>query len=88
MNPKLLKLKTIGSTEKLMLMLMLDFPPIALFNLRAGDMAKELGTTRKIILETISNLVEVGYIITKVVASSYSRTTQLTPEFQLLINDG
>jgi predicted transcriptional regulator len=82
-----LKLKTIGSTEKLVLMLMLDFPSIALFNLRAGDMAKELGTTRKIILETISNLVEVGYIITKVVASSYSRTTQLTPEFLMLIND-
>ena len=62
-------------------MLMLDLPPIDLFNLRAGDMAKELGTTIKIRLETISNLVEVGYIITKVVASSYSRTTQLIPEF-------
>lgn len=62
-------------------MLMLDFPPVALFNLRAGDRAKELWITRKIILETISNLVEVGYIITKDVASSYSRTTQLTPEF-------
>jgi predicted transcriptional regulator len=88
MNTKLLKLKTIGSTEKLVLMLMLDFPSFGLFNLRAGDIAKKLGTTRKIILETISNLVEVGYIITKVVASSYSRTTQLTPEFLLLITDG
>jgi predicted transcriptional regulator len=87
MNSKLLKLKTIGSTEKLVLMLMLDFPSIALFNLRAGDIAKELGTTRKIILEAISNLVKVGYIITKVVSSCYSRTTQLTQEFLMLIND-
>lgn len=86
MNSKLLKLKTIGSTEKLVLMIMLDFPSIALINLRAGDIAKELGTTRKIILESISNLVEVGYIITKVVSSSYSRTTQLTPKFLMLIN--
>ncbi|SHG92656.1 hypothetical protein SAMN05443549_108147 [Flavobacterium fluvii] len=87
MNSKLLKLKTIGSTEKLVLMLILDYPPIALFNLRAGDIAKELGTTRKIILKTISNLVEVGYIKTKVVSSCYSRTTTLTPEFLKLINN-
>ncbi|WP_291103970.1 MULTISPECIES: hypothetical protein [unclassified Flavobacterium] len=87
MNTKLLKLKTIGSTEKLVLMLMLDFPSILLFNLRAGDIAKELGTTRKKILEAISNLVEVGYIYTKVVSSSYSRTSELTPEFLMLIND-
>jgi len=88
MNTKLLKLKTIGSTEKLVLMLMLDFPTIALFNLRAGDIAKELGTTRKIILEVISNLVKVGYIKTKVVSECYSRTTELTPEFLMLISDG
>lgn len=87
MNSKLLKLKTIESNEKLVLMLMLDYPPIALFNLRAGDIAKELGTTRKMILETISNLVEVGYIKTKVISECYSRTTELTPEFMLLIND-
>jgi hypothetical protein len=52
MNTKLLKLKNIGSTEKLVLMLMLGYPAIGLFNLRAGDIAKELGTTRKIVLET------------------------------------
>lgn len=88
MKAKLLKLKTIGSTEKLVLMLMLDYPTIGLFNLRAGDIAKELGTTRKIILEAISNLVEVGYVKTKVVSSCYSRITTLTPKFMLLINDG
>jgi DNA-binding MarR family transcriptional regulator len=87
MNSKLLKLKTIGSTEKLVLMLILDFPSIGIFNLRAGDMAKELGTTRKIILEAIENLLEVGYIKTKVVSECYSRTTELTTEFMLLIND-
>lgn len=87
MNSKLLKLKTIGSTEKLVLMLILDFPSIAIFNLRAGDMAKELGTTRKIILEAIENLLVVGYIKTKVVSECYSRTTELTPEFMLLMND-
>jgi DNA-binding MarR family transcriptional regulator len=87
MNTKLLKLKTIGSTEKLVLMLMLDFPTIALFNLRAGDIAKELGTTRKIILEAISNLVKVEYIETKVISECYSRTTQLTPEFLMLIKE-
>lgn len=84
---KLLKLKTIGSTEKLVLMIILDFPPIALCNLRAGDIAKKLGTTRRIILEAISNLTEIGYIKTKVVSSTYSRTTQLTPEFLMLIGD-
>lgn len=88
MNTKLLKLKTIGSTEKLVLMLILDYPPIALFNLRTGDIAKELGTTRKIILDTITNLVKIGYIETKVVSECYSRTTQLTPEFLMLISDG
>lgn len=87
MNTKLLKLKTIGSTEKLVLMLILDFPSILLFNLRAGDIAKELGTTRTKILEAISNLVEVGYIKTKVVSSSYTRTSELTPEFLMLIYD-
>jgi DNA-binding MarR family transcriptional regulator len=87
MNSKLLKLKTIGSTEKLVLMLILDFPSIGIFNLRAGDIAKELGTSRKIILEAIENLLEVGYIKTKVVSECYSRTTQLTPKFMLLIND-
>ncbi|MBF4472605.1 hypothetical protein [Flavobacterium sp. HJJ] len=87
MKAKLLKLKTIGSTEKLVLMLMLDYPTIGLFNLRAGEIAKELGTTRKIILEAISNLVEVGYVKTKVVSSCYSRITTLTPKFMLLIND-
>lgn len=87
MNSKLLKLKTIGSTEKLVLMLILDYPPIALFNLRAGDIAKELGNKRKIILETISNLIEVGYIKTKVVSECYSRTTELTPQFLMLISD-
>ena len=87
MNSKLLKLKTIGSTEKLVLMLILDFPSIGIFNLRAGDIAKELGTTRKIILEAIENLFVVGYIKTKVVSECYSRTTELTPEFMLLIND-
>jgi predicted transcriptional regulator len=86
MNTKLLKLKTIGSTEKLVLMLMLDYPTIGLFNLRAGEIAKELGVTRKIILETISNLIEVGYIKTKVVSECYSRTTELTSEFLMLIN--
>jgi len=87
MNTKLLKLKNIGSTEKLVLMLMLGYPAIGLFNLRAGDIAKELGTTRKIVLETMSNLVKVGYIKTKVVSECYSRTTQLTPEFLMLINN-
>lgn len=87
MNTKLLKLKTIGSTEKLVLMLMLDYPSIGLFNLRAGEIAKELGTTRKIILETISNLDKVGYIKSKVVSECYSRTTELTPEFLILIDD-
>jgi DNA-binding MarR family transcriptional regulator len=87
MNSKLLKLKTIGSTEKLVLMLILDFPSIGIFNLRAGNIAKELGTSRKIILEAIENLLEVGYIKTKVVSECYSRTTQLTPKFMLLIND-
>jgi predicted transcriptional regulator len=87
MNTKLLKLKTIGSTEKLVLMLMLDYPTIGLFNLRAGEIAKELGTTRKVILETISNLVKVGYIKSKVVSECYSRTTELTPEFLILIDD-
>lgn len=84
MNSKLLKLKTIGSTEKLVLMLIIDFPPIAICNLRAGDMAKDLGTTRKIILEAISNLVEVGYINTKVISSCSSITITLTPKFMLL----
>ncbi|WP_124019524.1 hypothetical protein [Flavobacterium laiguense] len=88
MNSKLLKLKTIGSTEKLVLMLILDFPSIGIFNLRAGDMAKELGTTRKIILETIENLRVVGYIKTKVVSECYSRTTELTSDFLMLINEG
>ena len=87
MNTKLLKLKTIGSTEKLVLMLMLDFPSILLFNLRAGDIAIKLGTTRNKIIEAITNLVEVGYIKTKVVSSSYTRTSELTPEFLMLIND-
>lgn len=87
MNSKLLKLKTIGSTEKLVLMLILDFPSIGIFNLRAGDIAKELGTTRKIILEAIDKLLVVGYVKTKVVSECYSRTTELTPEFMLLIND-
>ncbi|MEN9908923.1 MAG: hypothetical protein RLZZ540_2072 [Bacteroidota bacterium] len=87
MNSKLLKLKTIGSTEKLVLMLILDFPSIGIFNLRAGDIAKELGTTRKIILEAVDKLLAVGYIKTKVVSECYSRTTELTPEFILLIND-
>jgi DNA-binding MarR family transcriptional regulator len=86
MNTKLLKLKTIGSTEKLVLMLILNYPTIGLFNLRAGEIAKELGVTRKIILESISNLIEVGYIKTKVVSECYSRTTELTPEFLMLIN--
>lgn len=85
---KLLKLKTIGSTEKLVLMIMLDFPSILPFNQRAADIAKELGTTRTKIIEAINNLVEIGYIKTKVVSSSYSRTTQLTPEFLILINVG
>lgn len=87
MNSKLLKLKTIGSTEKLVLMLILDYPAIALFNLRTGEIAKELGTTRKIILKTMSNLVEVGYIKTKVVSECSSRTTTLTPEFLKLISN-
>lgn len=87
MNSKLLKIKTIGSNEKLLLMLIMDYPAIGLFNLRAGDIAKELGTTRKIILEAIDNLLIVGYIKTKVVSECYSRTTELTPEFMLLIND-
>jgi hypothetical protein len=87
MNSKLLKLKNIGSTEKLVLMLILDYPSIGIFNLRTGDMARELGTTRKIILEAIENLLVVSYIKTKVVSECYSRTTELTPEFMLLIND-
>lgn len=87
MNTKLLKLKTIGSTEKLVLIIMLDFPSILPFNQRAGDIAKLLGTTRTKILEAISNLVEVGYIKTKVVSECYSRTSELTPEFLILIND-
>jgi DNA-binding MarR family transcriptional regulator len=87
MNTKLLKLKTIGSTEKLVLMLILNYPTIGLFNLRAGEIAKELGVTRKIILESISNLIEVGYVESKVVSSCYSRTTSLTPKFMLLVND-
>jgi len=88
MNTKLLKLKTIGSTEKLVLTIMLDFPSILPFNQRAGDIAKELGTTRKKIIEALDNLVEVGYIKTKVDSSSCSRTSELTPEFLMLINDG
>lgn len=87
MNSKLLKLKTIGSTEKLVLMLILDFPSIGIFNLRAGDIAKELGTTRKIILEAIENLLIVGYIKTKVVSECYSRTTELTTKFLMLTSD-
>lgn len=85
MNEKLLKLKTIGSTEKLVLHLILDYPPFFPCDLRAGDIAKTLGTTRKIILEAIFNLSEVGYITTKVESSSYSRTTSLTSEFLMLI---
>ncbi|MFV5699297.1 hypothetical protein ACM55H_13095 [Flavobacterium sp. ZT3R17] len=69
-------------------MLILDFPSIGLFNLRAGDIAKELGTTRKIILEAIENLLVVGYIKTKVVSECYSRTTELTSDFLMLINEG
>lgn len=87
MNSKLLKLKTIGSTEKLVLMLILDYPAIGIFNLRAGDIAKELGTTRKIILEAISNLVKVGYIETKVISECSSRITTLTPKLMLLVID-
>lgn len=45
------------------------------------------GTTRKIILETISNLVKVGYIKTKVISECYSRTNELTPKFLMLISD-
>ncbi|MBF4466239.1 hypothetical protein [Flavobacterium sp. LC2016-12] len=87
MNSKLLKLKTIGSTEKLILMLIMDYPSIGIFNLRAGDVAKELGSNRKIILEAINNLLVVGYIKSKVVSECYSRTTELTPEFMLLMNN-
>lgn len=87
MNSKILKLKTIGSTEKLVLHLILDYPSFFPCNLRAGDMAKELGTTRKIILEAIANLIEVAYITTKVISDSCSRTTTLTSEFIALIED-
>lgn len=83
MNSKLLRLKTIGSTEKLILMLMLDYPPILPIVLRAGDIAKDLGTTRKDILESISKLVDVGYITTTVAAST--RVSKLTQEFKQLI---
>ena len=87
MYKKLLKLKTIGSTEKLVLMLMLDFPSFLPFNHRAGDIAIDLGTTRKIILEAFSNLVKVGYIKTNADSFNRARTSELTPEFRMLIND-
>jgi DNA-binding HxlR family transcriptional regulator len=87
MNQKFLKLKTINSIDKLVLMLMLDVNKILIITLRAGDMAKDLGTTRKVIAESLENLVKVGYITTKVHSSSYSRTSVLTPEFLTLISE-
>lgn len=86
MNKNLLKLKNISSTDKLVLMLMMDYPKILLpINLRASDMAKDLGTTRKMILESMDNLVVVGYITTELESESSSRKSVLTPEFLEMI---
>jgi len=87
-QPELLALKKLSPLQKLILGLILDIPPIELqfiggYDKTCGEIAKELGISRAIILREFDELLKLDLITTKVI--NWSRLTNVTPRLLELL---
>lgn len=87
-HENILKIKTLTPLSKLILGLIYDTPDVVLkfaggYDNTCTDIGKELGTTRKLILQEFWVLEELGLIQSKV--EYRSRTTNITTRFKTLL---
>lgn len=83
MNYKLLKLKELTPTQKLIIMLVLDYPQIIPFDMTSQEIANEIGLPRKVVLNELWVLEEMDFITCKV--SYRSRKISITKRLKDLI---
>jgi hypothetical protein len=89
-QPELLKLKKISSLQKLILGLILETTPLELqmvggYDKNCGEIGKELGVSRVIILKEFDELMELGLITSKI--GDRTRTTNVTQKFLGLLEE-
>lgn len=82
---KLLSQKHLSASQKLILLLIMDWNTITVFDLTSQEIANRLGLKRTQILEDIGALEEIGYIQTEV--SYRRRLTKLTDLFKTTYNN-
>lgn len=88
MNKEILKLKCISSIQKLILLQIDAYPEVVKkfmggYNVTCTELAKELGTTRSIILKEFQKLIELDYITS--VVMHRARTTNFTEKFEMML---
>ena len=90
MNKNILKLKDRTPLQKLILLYIDEYPKGLMLTYRGcittcGDLAKELGTTRKVMLDEFEILIDARDITS--VVKDLGRTTNFTDKFKEMISD-
>jgi hypothetical protein len=84
---KLLKLKELNPTDKLVILTIQDNLFFNECNLTSQEIATSIGLSRKITLDSIQKLEELDYITCKVDGAFRSRKTKITQRLQNLIKE-
>jgi MFS superfamily sulfate permease-like transporter len=84
---KLLKLKELNPTDKLVILTIQDNLFFGECNLTSQELANSIGLTRKVTLDSIQKLCEMDYITCKVDGSYRRRLTKITQRLQNLIKE-
>ena len=84
---KLLKLKELNPTDKLVILTIQDNLFFNECNLTSQEIATSIGLSRKITLDSIQKLEELDYITCKVEGAFRMRKTKLTQRLENLIKE-
>jgi len=84
---KLLKLKELNPTDKLVILTIQENLFFNECNLTSQEIATSIGLSRKITLDSIQKLEELDYITCKVDGAFRSRKTKITQRLQNLIKE-
>jgi DNA-binding MarR family transcriptional regulator len=84
---KLLKLKELNPTDKLVILTIQDNLFFNECNLTSQEIATSIGLTRKVTLDSIQKLEEMDYITCKVDGAYRRRVTKLTQRLENLIKE-
>jgi len=84
---KLLSLREINPTDKIILMVIIDNTIFNQCTMTSQDISTAAGLTRKLTLDSIQKLEEMDYITCKVDGSYRRRLTKLTQRLENLIKE-